>query len=61
MKPRLLIFFFFFFVSLGMSGAVYKNSVIVFGGVADDDDGQVKIKSTFFNDLYSFDLERKSV
>ncbi|RQX68230.1 kelch repeat-containing protein, partial [Toxoplasma gondii CAST] len=43
----------------GMSGVVYRHSAIVFGGVADDDDGQVKLKSTFFNDLYSFDLERK--
>ncbi|PFH33139.1 kelch repeat-containing protein [Besnoitia besnoiti] len=43
----------------GMSGAVFKHSAIVFGGVADDDDGRVKLKSTFYNDLYSFDMERK--
>ncbi|XP_026192625.1 kelch domain-containing protein 4 [Cyclospora cayetanensis] len=43
----------------GMCSIGYKSSVIVFGGVADQDDGGTNLSSTFFNDLYSFDITKR--
>ncbi|CDJ40445.1 kelch motif domain-containing protein, putative [Eimeria tenella] len=43
----------------GMCATGYKSSVIVFGGVADQDDGGTNLASVFFNDLYSFDMTKR--
>lgn len=44
------------------SGAVmayYKNKGILFGGVHDEEGPRHSIISTFFNDMYAFDTERR--
>lgn len=44
-----------------MCATAYKSSVIVFGGVADQDDGGTNLSSVFFNDVYSFDVPKRQV
>lgn len=43
----------------GMAVVTHKSSVYVFGGVKDDDDGGLNMKSLFFNDVYTYDLVAK--
>ncbi|CDJ27163.1 kelch motif domain-containing protein, putative [Eimeria mitis] len=43
----------------GMCATAYKSTVIVFGGVADQDDGGTNLSSVFFNDMYSFDATKR--
>jgi hypothetical protein len=38
---------------------LYKNKGVLFGGVFDDEGLQHSMISTFYNDMYAFDLERK--
>jgi N-acetylneuraminic acid mutarotase len=42
------------------SSVVYKNKFIIFGGVFDEEGPRHSIQSTFFNDIYAFDLDRKN-
>lgn len=46
---------------VGMCATAYKSTVVVFGGVADQDDGGANMSSVFFNDLYSFDATKRQV
>lgn len=39
--------------------SLYKNKAILFGGVFDEERERHTMLSTFYNDLYAFDLERK--
>ena len=44
------------------SGAVmtlYKNKGLLFGGVFDDDGPRHSMVSTFYNDMFAFDMERR--
>jgi N-acetylneuraminic acid mutarotase len=43
----------------GMSYTVYKNRCIFFGGVKDEEKQGMSLDSTFYNDLYCFDMTRK--
>jgi N-acetylneuraminic acid mutarotase len=38
---------------------IYKNKAILFGGVLDEERDRHTMLSTFYNDLYAFDMERK--
>ena len=38
---------------------VYKNKGLVVGGVYDKEGPQHTLSSTFYNDMYAFDMERK--
>lgn len=46
-------------VRCGASMTSYKNKGIYFGGVRDSEGPRHTMLSTFFNDLYAFDFERK--
>lgn len=43
----------------GMCATAYKTGVVVFGGVADQDDGGSNLVSLFFNDLYLYDIPKR--
>ena len=44
----------------GSACATYKDKLLVFGGVQDQEEGEShKIVSVFYDDLFSFDMERK--
>jgi hypothetical protein len=43
----------------GASMITYKNKGIFFGGVFDDEGPRHTLQSSFYNDLYAFDFERK--
>lgn len=44
----------------GTSSVAYKDKLLVFGGVCDQEFYHHKVTSVFFNDLYAFDVERKN-
>ena len=46
-------------VRSGASMTVYRNKAILFGGVFDQEGHQHSMQSTFYNDLYAFDMDRK--
>uniref|UniRef100_A0A0G4HTA0 DUF4110 domain-containing protein n=1 Tax=Chromera velia CCMP2878 TaxID=1169474 RepID=A0A0G4HTA0_9ALVE len=43
----------------GMSVVMHKGLGVVFGGVYDEDDGGLGMRSVFYNDLHAFDTERR--
>ena len=43
----------------GTASVTYKNRMLVFGGVVDEEQLHHKVESVFFNDLFAFDLERR--
>ena len=43
----------------GTSSVTYKNRMLVFGGVTDEEELHHKVSSVFYNDLSSFDIERQ--
>jgi hypothetical protein len=43
----------------GAAMVVYKNKAILFGGVTDIEGARHSIISTFYNDMYAFDMERR--
>ena len=43
----------------GASMVVYKNKGVLFGGVLDEEGPRHSLISTFYNDLYAFDMERR--
>ncbi|EDO08260.1 kelch repeat containing protein [Babesia bovis T2Bo] len=45
--------------SIGFGVANYKTFGVVFGGVSDSDSGGTSLKSTFYNNCYSINVEQK--
>jgi len=43
----------------GASMITYKNKAVVFGGVLDEEGKNHSITSTFYNDMYAFDMDKK--
>ena len=43
----------------GTSSIPYKSRMLVFGGVADDEQEHHKLKSIFYDDLFAFDMDRR--
>jgi hypothetical protein len=43
----------------GSGSTTYKDKLLVFGGVQDEECENHKIKSVFYDDLFSFDMDRK--
>ena len=43
----------------GTASITYKNRMLVFGGVVDEEQLHHKVESVFFNDLFAFDFERR--
>lgn len=43
----------------GASMTVYRNRALLFGGVLDEEGLRHTMKSTFYNDLYAFDMDRR--
>lgn len=45
----------------GMSSISFKNKLVIFGGVFDEEGPRHSIQSTFYNSIYSFDMELRYV
>lgn len=43
----------------GTACTTWKNKILVFGGVEDEENDNHKIDSVFFDDLFAFDMERR--
>ena len=43
----------------GTACTMWKNKMLVFGGVQDEETENHRVKSVFFDDLFAFDMERK--
>lgn len=43
----------------GSSSIVHKNKMLLFGGVLDNEGDHHKMESVFYDDLFSFDMERR--
>ena len=43
----------------GMVAATYKNRMMVFGGVKDEEELHHKVTSVFYNDLLAYDMDRR--
>ena len=43
----------------GTACTIWKNKMLVFGGVEDEENENHKINSVFFDDLFAFDMERR--
>ena len=43
----------------GASMITYKNKALIFGGVLDEEGKNHSITSTFYNDIFAFDMDRK--
>ena len=43
----------------GTACTIWKNKMLVFGGVDDEETENHRVKSVFFDDLFAFDMERK--
>ena len=43
----------------GTACTIWKNKMLVFGGVKDDENENHKVKSVFYDDLFALDMERR--
>lgn len=43
----------------GCAGVVFKNKGLFFGGVSDEEGPRHSMISTFYSDMFAFEMERK--